>query len=71
MSSPLKRSIYLLAIWQERPPSSDSPAVWRIRLEDTHTGEQHGFTSVEGLMAFVQAHIAAEFGPERHAGREK
>jgi len=50
----LQRTIYLLTIWQERPASSDHPAVWRYSLEDARTGERRGFANLEQLQAFLK-----------------
>lgn len=50
---------YLLRLWQERPASSERPAVWRLSLEDTRTRQRRGFGSLEELMAFLQAQLEA------------
>lgn len=54
MHKSLKRFIYLLSIWQERPAEPDMPAVWRISLEDARTGQRHGFGSLKQTLAFLQ-----------------
>ena len=44
---------YMLRLWQvgdEREP------VWRASLESPHTGERHGFASLEALFAFLEEH---------------
>jgi hypothetical protein len=52
------RFIYVVTIWQERPASSDAPAVWRVRVEDARTGDKYGFTDLKQLMAFLKAQRA-------------
>ncbi|NOZ71795.1 MAG: hypothetical protein GXP38_07755 [Chloroflexi bacterium] len=44
----------LLTIWQENVASARQPTEWRFVLEDVHSGERHGFASLEALMAFLQ-----------------
>ena len=42
---------YLLRLWLfER----DERWVWRVALENIHTGERHGFASLNALVAFLQ-----------------
>jgi len=41
---------FLLTLWEERSRDSDSPSVWRFRLEDPRSGQQHGFASLEALV---------------------
>ncbi len=42
---------YMLRIWQDlKEPGS----VWRASLESPHTGERHGFTSLEALFDFLR-----------------
>ena len=54
-----RRSLYLLALWEERP------AVWRLSLEDARTGQRWGFGSLDGLHAFLGAQMEA---PEERTG---
>ncbi len=49
-----RRSIYVLSIWQERPPSADGPAVWRIRVENVCTGEKRAFTNSQDVLVFLK-----------------
>jgi len=48
---------YMLRLWQERPASSERPAVWRFSLEDPHTGKRRGFASLEELVTFLQRQL--------------
>lgn len=47
---------FLVTCWQEETAAAD-PKLWRFRLEEPRTGEQHGFTELSELMAFVQARL--------------
>lgn len=42
---------YLLRLWREN--DKDRP-VWRASLKQVQTGEQAGFTSLEGLFGFLR-----------------
>ncbi len=42
---------YMLRLW--RVGSGDELA-WRASLESPHTGERHGFASLEALFAFLE-----------------
>ncbi len=48
---------YILRLWQERPALSERPAVWRISLTDTRSGERRGFGDVEALLAFLRTRM--------------
>jgi len=48
-SKPPRYRAYVLTLWEERNRDSDTPAVWRFRLEDPRTGQQRGFASLEAL----------------------
>jgi hypothetical protein len=56
----LKRSIYLLTIWQERSASSEHAAVWRFSLEDARSGERWGFANLEQILAFLEKRMVIE-----------
>ena len=47
---PPRYRAFLLTLWEERSRDRDSPQVWRFRLEDPRTGQQHGFASLEALV---------------------
>ena len=57
---------YLLRLWDA---NSHGPPAWHASLEDTHTGERHGFADLERLVAFLMEQIgqgnpdAAECAP--------
>ena len=45
---------YMLRMWQDQ---GEAGTVWRALLESPHTGERHGFTSLEDLFDFLRQHI--------------
>jgi len=47
---------FLLTCWQEKTAVTDADT-WRFRLEEPRTGEWHGFTTLEKVMAFVKASL--------------
>jgi hypothetical protein len=51
---------YLLRLWQV---NSAGQPVWRASLEDTRTGERHGFADPASLFAFLKKVIQAQPGP--------
>ena len=48
------RFVYLLIVWQERPATSNTPAIWRFSLENVRTGQRRGFGSLKALIDFFQ-----------------
>lgn len=50
---------YLLRIWGERNDQA-AVAVWRFSLEDPHTGQRHGFSSLEALAAWIRTELAGQ-----------
>lgn len=52
--NPPRYRTFLLTLWEERGRDPDSPVVWRFRLEDPRTGQQHGFASLETLVAALE-----------------
>lgn len=45
---------FLLRVWRV---GQNEHSVWRASLEDTRTGERHGFASLEELMRFLREQI--------------
>ena len=50
---------YVLRFWEVRGQQEAGLPAWRFSLEDPHTGTRRGFSSLESLVAFLQA----ETGP--------
>lgn len=55
---------YLLRLWRA---SGVEPTVWRMSLEDPHTGERIGFASLESLFAFLEAQIGHDADREERS----
>jgi hypothetical protein len=51
-TQPPRYLAYLVRLWQVQ---DQGEFVWRASLEDAHTGERHGFASLEALVAFLVA----------------
>jgi hypothetical protein len=51
---------YLLRFWQEQRQNTRLPAIWRFSLEDPHTGQRHGFATLEALFNFLQTQLIEE-----------
>ncbi len=43
---------YVLRIWIST--SRDGQHTWRVLLEEVHSGERHGFTTIRQLAAFLE-----------------
>jgi hypothetical protein len=54
MSEPQPYMAYLLRLWQV---NTESEPVWRAWLENSQTGEQCGFATLEGLFDYLRARI--------------
>jgi len=54
-----RRIVYLLIMWCERTVDRGRPALWRFSLEDMRTEQRLGFASLQTLMAYLQAQMAA------------
>jgi hypothetical protein len=50
-------SIYILRIWRDGDGDSFSP--WRFAVEDTVTGERHGFTGCAEVAGFIKTRVEA------------
>ena len=49
--------VYLLRCWEERSVYPNQPGVWRFSLEDTRTGQRHGFASLEAMVVCLQTEL--------------
>ncbi len=56
----LNYQAYLLRCWQERSGLPGSAPIWRFSLEDTQTGERHGFGSLKALTAYLEATLIGD-----------
>ena len=51
---------YLLRLWRangDKAQGRDEKVVWRVSLEDAHTGERRGFASLDELFDFLRRRI--------------
>ena len=46
----LRYMAYLLRLWQD---IVSGKVIWRASLEDPHTGDRQGFSSIEGLIEYL------------------
>ena len=54
-NEPHRYLAYMLRLWQARSKET----VWRASLESPHTGERHGFASLDDLISFLQRQTGA------------
>jgi hypothetical protein len=47
------RFVYILRVW--RNSDGNGSAEWRFAVEDTGTGERHGFSTLAELAGFVES----------------
>ncbi|CAG0944102.1 hypothetical protein ANRL1_01588 [Anaerolineae bacterium] len=63
------RQLYFLYVWAEPHDDAASPPVWRYRLEDALTHEQHVFSELRALVEFLRTHERqSPREPQREAG---
>jgi hypothetical protein len=55
---------YMLRLWQV---GGEGELAWRASLESPHTGERHGFASLEALFAFLEEKTRGEASPRAKA----
>ena len=51
---PPRYQTLLLTFWEERSQNSNTPSVWRYRLEDPRTGCKQGFASLGALVVALE-----------------
>jgi len=47
---------YLLRLWQIK---SDGELIWQASLQSSQTGKRRGFTSLDGVFAFLQQQMGS------------
>lgn len=52
------RFIYILRVW--RDCDANDPAEWRFAVEDTGTGERHGFSELAELTGFFESELQTD-----------
>jgi len=53
LGKPPRYQAYLLRCYEVPSTHPDQPAAWRFTLEDSRTGERHGFVSLAALCAYL------------------
>ena len=63
---------YMLRCWQEQDATADETAIWRFTLQAV-AGEKvcWGFSSMEALVAFLEAKLSESAEPQQHSYVEK
>jgi hypothetical protein len=59
---------YMLRLWQV---DGEGQLTWRASLESPHTGERHGFASLEALFAFLVAQTSRPANSQEIADPDK
>jgi hypothetical protein len=60
---------YLLRCWQEGNATAEQPPRWRFSVEEVlRKGPRRGFDSLEALMAYLEAELAAGSEDESSGG---
>ncbi|MEM7129460.1 MAG: hypothetical protein AAF702_24215 [Chloroflexota bacterium] len=59
---------YLLRLWQVK---EQGHLIWRTSLEDAHTHERVGFSSLDELVDYLQQMIKSPDAPNVSAGSEE
>ncbi len=58
MLKPPRYQVYLLRCWEERSSHAQTPIIWRYSLEDSHTGERHGFADIDALLTHLRSTLS-------------
>jgi hypothetical protein len=56
-NEPPRYRAFMLRCWEVRGPDSSRPVTWRFSIEDSRTGEKHGFPDLEALSEFLEAEL--------------
>jgi hypothetical protein len=51
---------YLVRLWLKK---RENEWTWKVYLKNIHTGEQHGFSSMESFISFLKEHEETECKP--------
>ena len=49
---------YILRIWEERDPKTESSARWRYTLTDPRSNQRHGFNNLRDLCQFLELNLS-------------
>jgi hypothetical protein len=56
-SEPPRYRAFMLRCWEVRGPEPGDPVTWRFSVEDSLSGQRHGFADMEALTDFLQAEL--------------
>lgn len=59
-SEPPRYEAYVLRRWEVRGTVVGSEATWRFSVEDSRTGEKHGFADLEVLLSYLRSRLAGD-----------
>ena len=48
---------YILRRWEVRSTLGDDATSWRFSVEDSRTGEKHGFADVDVLLSYLRSRL--------------
>ena len=55
--SPPKYKTYILRIWEERDPNSETADRWRFTLTDPRSNQRHGFNNLRDMCQFLELNL--------------
>lgn len=56
-SEPVYYRIFVLSVWCDSGKLADEQPMLRFRLQNPHTGVQHGFGNPDALITFLKASL--------------
>jgi hypothetical protein len=62
-NDPPRYRAFMLRCWEVRGPDAGDPVTWRFSVEDSHTGQKHGFADMEALTEFLQTELEGSESP--------
>ena len=67
-STPPRYVAYLLRCWAEASAGSTALPVWRFSLEDPHTGQRRGFSSLDALIGWLRTEVLRQARADQLGG---
>jgi hypothetical protein len=59
-SEPPRYEAFVLRCWEVRGTDASSETTLRFSIEDSRTGEKHGFADVEVLLSYLRNRLAGD-----------
>ena len=59
-SDPPRYGAYVVRCWEVRSTRDDGATTWRFSVEDSRTGERHGFAGVDDLLGYLRDRLATD-----------